>query len=172
MTNDPGEAIIEALTRPSGRPQTTGQSLGGWQSVRVTGGPFASARRESIQFLKERSAGSHRLYAVSYVDEEGHDHLDFVGVVQGPDSSWTRSGSAGGSGKRPERDRPWVNFGGWWGPNIFAAGGHVIGTDAEPARRVELVFGDGTTLGDSVDSGLVLFIEERTLQPPATARIP
>jgi hypothetical protein len=171
MPSDPRQTIIEALTRPAGKRQVTGRSPGGWQSVRVTGGPFATAERASIEFLKERQSANYRIYAVSYIDQEGRQHLDFMGIKRTDDGDWVRSGGAGGSGTGPERDRPWVNFGGWWGPGIFGAGGRVIGIGGDQARRVELVFTDGTTIGDSVDSGLVLFIEERALQPPATARI-
>lgn len=171
MSTDPRQAIIEALTRPAGRRQITGHSPSGWRSVKTTDGPFASADPASIQFLKERASGSHRIYAVTYTDDRGVDHLELVGAVQAADGHWTRSGGAGGSGKGPPRDRPWLNFAGWRGPDIFAGGGQVIGTGAERAKRVELAFDNGTNLGDSVDEGLVLFIKEQTLEIPVTAHI-
>lgn len=171
MSEDPRQAIIDAITGPAGHRSVTRQSPGGLQSVLVRGGPLVPARADSITFLKERGLGRHRLYAVSYVDQEGRSHLDYVGVTQAPEGSWHRSGGAGGSGQGPLRERPWVNFAGWWGPQIFCAGGQVIGTDAQLAGRVELTFSDGTTLGDSVEDQLVLFLEERSLTPPATARI-
>ena len=43
------------------------------------------------------------------------------------DGTWELNGSAGGSGPQPARDRPWVNLGGWWGVDLFCAGGDVKG---------------------------------------------
>jgi hypothetical protein len=171
VPEDPRQTIIDAITGPAGQRSITGQSAGGVQSVLVRGGPLVPARAETIRFLKERRRGHHRLYAVSYTDQEGRLHLGYHAIAQAPDGSWRSSGGAGGSGNGPPRDRPWVNFAGWWGPQLFCAGGKVIGTDAELARRVDLVFSDETALEDTVEEGLVLFLEERSLAPPATARI-
>jgi hypothetical protein len=171
MAQDPEQTVIDSITQPGGKQLVTGRSPGGVQSVVVTGGPLVTATADSIRFIKERRGTNHRLYAVSYTDQDGRPHLDFVGIAQSNDGSWTRSGGAGGSGQGPPRDRPWVNFGGWWGPELFCAGGEVIGTDAELSHLVELVFGDRTTLQDTVDNGLVLFLQERTLRPPAVAKI-
>jgi hypothetical protein len=169
------QAIIDKLTQPAGRRTVTGTSPGGWQSVIVSGGPYASARPETIAFLKERRANRHRLYAVSYTDETGETHLDILGVAQQPDGSWSQRGGAGGSGDGPSRDQPWANLASWWGHEegrpIFCAGGQVIGTGANLAAQMQLLFSDGATLADTVDDGLVLFVSESGMRPPATARI-
>ena len=71
---------------------------------------------------------------------------------------------------RSETD-PRVNFGGWWGADGFCAGGDVIGTGSDQARHVRLSFVDGTTVEDSVDDGVVLFLVEHGVRLPATASI-
>jgi len=170
MPDDPREAVLERLCAPPGTATRQSTATSGVATA-VVGGMPPSADRSTIVFRKERSCTQKRVYAVSYDDTEGQRHFDIVGVDQQPDGSWSAGGGAGGSGKGPIRDRPWVNFGGWWGVDLFCAGGEVIGTGADQARRVRLSFADGTTVEDTVDDGVVLFLVEHGVQFPATASI-
>jgi hypothetical protein len=47
----------------------------------------------------------------------------------------------------------------------------VIGAESERAALARLRFADGTTLEDSVDSGVVLFMTEASVRLPATVEI-
>jgi hypothetical protein len=171
MTDDPREAVLESLCAPPKAAVRQGTPKGrvgkGW----VVGGIRPSADRQTVVFKKERAGVTTRIYAVSYSDTAGRQHFDVVGAAQGADGSWTAGGSAGGSGNGPVRDRPWVNFGGWWGNDLFCAGGTVMGTGSEQAKRVRLSFADEAAIEDTVDDGVVLFLIERGVQLPATAEI-
>jgi hypothetical protein len=169
--NDPRQAILDHICAPPGVLTVTGQSPGGWQSGVVTGGPLSSADPDSVRFLKERHGAQQVLYAVAYLDRDGRDHLEIIGVARQPDGTWTISGGAGGSGHSPGRDRPWVNLGGWWSSNLFCGGGEVTGPGAEQAHQVELVLGDDTTVNDDIEHNVVLFLVEHAVQFPGTANI-
>jgi hypothetical protein len=80
-------------------------------------------------------------------------------------------GRAGGGDHDPPRDHPWINFGAWGWPRSFCGGGRVIGTDSELAARARLQFADGTTLEDTVDVGVVLFLTDDPIRLPATVAI-
>jgi hypothetical protein len=171
MAHDPREAVIQQLCAPPAIPTSERTSEGGITLTTFAPGVPWSADPNTVVFRKERDGTRTRLFNVSYSDTSGQAHVDIVGVTRQPDGSWLATGSAGGSGYKPARDKPWVNFGGWWGPDVFCAGGDLVGSGAELARHVQLVFGDGTVIEDTVDDGLVLFLIERGVQPPATARI-
>jgi hypothetical protein len=78
---------------------------------------------------------------------------------------------AGGGGNDPNRGRPWVNLAGWGWPAAFYGGGKVIGNGCETANRVRLRFKNGVELEDTIDDGLVLFIADRAVNPPAAVDI-
>lgn len=172
MSDDPREAVIAWLSPP---PSPTGTQGGqnnavaeaGW----VRGAVPEPADTQTIVFHKECAGVTQRIYAVSYFDTGGRPHFDVVGVSQQADGSWSGGGLAGGSGNGPVRDKPWVNLGGWWGADLFCAGGRVIGAGAEQARRVQLRFADETTVEDTVDDGVVLYLVEHGVELPAEADI-
>jgi hypothetical protein len=68
----------------------------------------------------------------------------------------------------PHRGHAWVNLGGGWGP--FYAGGAVLENGGEVVR-VRLRAADGTTLEDTVESGLVLFITDDEMRRPILAEL-
>jgi hypothetical protein len=80
-------------------------------------------------------------------------------------------GCAGGAGGDPARAHPWIDFGAWGWPQFFCGGGKVIGAGSERARQARLRFANGTTLEDTIDAGIVLFITEVPVQMPVTVEI-
>lgn len=166
---DPRDVIRERLCAPAGVLTVTGEAADGWRSGFVTGGPPSSAKPESVKFITERHGTNHVLFAVTYTDNAGLEHLDIAGVRQQPDGSWIDSGSAGGSGSSPDRDRPWINLAGWWTDELLCAGGEVSGRGSEHARRVRLTFEDGTNVEDEIEQRVALFLVEHAVQLPAVA---
>ena len=170
MPDNPREAVVQRLCSPPISAVVQHVSKDGVVKGWARDGMPQPADPKTIVFRKERAGTTRRIFAVSYSDSAfGHPHFDIVGVNQQEDGSWSAGGGAGGSGGGPVRDKPWVNFAGWWGVDLFCAGGQVIGTGADQAQRVELSFVDGTTVGDSVDDGVVLFLIEHSVELPATA---
>lgn len=171
MLDDPREAVLQRLCAPPTPAVRQGRPQNGMAGAWVRGGMPQPADPQTIVFRKERAGATRRIYAVSYSDNAGHLHFDIVGVNQHADGSWSAGGGAGGSGNGPVRNRPWINFGGWWGVDLFCAGGQITGAGADQAGRVELSFADMTTVEDTVDDAVVLFLIEQGVELPATARI-
>ena len=171
MSDDPREAVLQRLCAPPRSAVRQGKPKNGVARAMVIGGMLQPADPQTVVFRKERAGVTQRIYAVSYSDTVGHPHFNIVGVNQQPDGSWSAGGGAGGSGSGPVRDKPWVNFGGWWGPDLFCAGGQIIGAGADQAQCVELSFADEITVEDTVDDGVVLFLIEHGVELPATANI-
>jgi hypothetical protein len=94
-----------------------------------------------------------------------------IGTEQDKTGAWHVCGMAGGGGNDPHRERPWVNLAGWGWPAAFYGGGKVIGKGCEAANRVRLRFKNGVELEDTIDDGLVLFIADRAVNPPAAVDI-
>ena len=171
MPDDPREAVLQRLCAPPSSAVGQGKPKNGVAKGWVRGGLPQPADPKTVTFRKERAGVKQRIYAVSYSDTIGQVHFDVVGADQQPDGSWSAGGGAGGSGNGPVRDKPWVNFGSWWGADLFCAGGLVIGAGADQAQFVELSFADQTTVEDTVDDGVVLFLIEHGVELPATANI-
>src|SRR2546425_12285218 len=171
LSLDPRQAIIEQLAAPRGQLiSESPASRGGWQSsMRGPGGEDADPDRFS--FVKERSVRGQQLHFVRFTTRTGERRRFVVGVVRQSDGQWQVRGCAGGGGGDPPRDHPWINFGAWGWPRSFNGGGSVIGTESERAALARLRFADGTTLEDSVDTGVVLFMTEASVRLPATVEI-
>ena len=139
MPDDPREAVLERLCAPPGTATRQSTATSGVATA-VVGGMPPSADRSTIVFRKERSCTQKRVYAVSYDDTEGQRHFDIVGVDQQPDGSWSAGGGAGGSGKGPIRDRPWVKFWRLVGsrPVLCRWGGYRDGSGSGAARAALL----------------------------------
>jgi hypothetical protein len=168
---DPKRAIIDRLAAPPGHLiSQSSPTTGGWRSsTRGPGGEDADP--SSVEFVKERGRGGHQLHFVRFRTTAGDQREYIVGVMEQPDGRWEVLGSAGGGGADPPRDHPWINFGAWGWPGFFYGGGRVIGRDSERATRARLRFSDGTTLEDSVDADVVLFMSHGSVQMPATVEI-
>ena len=69
------------------------------------------------------------------------------------------------------RRHPWISFGAWGWPRFFCGGGKVIGADSERATHARLRFADGTTLEDSIDEGVALFMTDGPVKMPVTVEI-
>ena len=112
-----------------------------------------------------------QLHYVVFHTRTGEERQFVVGVVQQADGSWDVRGSAGGGVATPVRDHPWINFGAWGWPRFFFGGGKVVGAGAERATHARLRFADGTTLEDSIDAGVALFMTDGPVQMPVTVEI-
>lgn len=168
---DPREAVVQSLCSTEGRRVLRHEAGVGWQPAGKAERPIDPVVTESIVFRKERRAGRRRAYVISYRTAGGDDRIEIRGVAARPDGTWLPIGSAGGGGRSPNRDLPWVNFAGWWGPEDFCAGGELVGAGAQAAVRVDLLFGQVPMFSDTVDDGVVLFAATGTLQGLVTARI-
>src|SRR4051812_47008029 len=97
-------AVLDKLCAPRGTFTPSGPpSSGGWQGGFVSGGPIASARHDTVEFLKQRGSTDHVVCAVRLVDEDGHRRFEFVGVRR-VDDGWIAQGGAGGGADNPPRD--------------------------------------------------------------------
>ena len=74
-------------------------------------------------------------------------------------------------GGDPPREYPWINFGAWGWPRFLYGGGRVVGANSERATQARLRFADGTTLADSVGTGVVLFMTDDPVTLPASVEI-
>lgn len=78
---DPRSAVIEQICAPRGVFETTGKSAGAWEGGFIRGGPTASARAETIDFVKERGiSDDFMLLAVRFTDEDERQRFEFVGA--------------------------------------------------------------------------------------------
>jgi hypothetical protein len=150
----------EPLPRPGGTTRPV---------PRVGGKPFA-ADPATVRFLKERGIPGRRLFAVTFDDEHGQRWFWLVAAEQDQTGTWVARGGAGGSGHGPERQEPWVNLAGWWGPGRFYAGGQLLAAGADVAR-VRLRCAKGLELEDDTDGGVVLFLTDRQKDAPVTVEI-
>lgn len=129
--------------------------------------PF-SATLETIQLLKERSAGSLRLYAVSFEDQDGVAYQWLIGAEEQEDG-WRAAGGAGGGGEAPHRGQPWVNLAAWWGADRFCAGGPVL--EAEDVCSVRLTTRDAVVIDDDTAGGVALFLANRSVELPVVLEL-
>ncbi len=168
---DPKQAIVAKIAQLTGTPVgKSPPSAGGWRSAILAGGGW-DADPATVCFVKGRGIRGHQVHFVTFKTRAGDERTLVIGVVQDSDGNWDCFGGAGGSGRHPHRERPWVNLGGWGWPRFLCAGGAVVGKGSEAAARVRLRLADGTVLEDSVDHGVVLFISEAPIQLPATGEI-
>lgn len=166
---DVEEAIVATLVREPGVPITSKTGGGGWTaSVGGRGGPGADSA--TIEFQKTRILPTCQMHSVAFTNNRGIPVEWVIRTWRKSDRSWVVA-PVGGGGHAPLRTKPWVNLAAQWGPEHFAAGGHVEGSGSEQAVNVRLIFMDGFTLEDSVDAGIVLFFEPRSLVFPADVEI-
>lgn len=167
--SDPKQVIVDWLARPS---VVTSESPvlgeGGWRGQRRQGGHDADPT--TIRFLKERSIPGYQLHAVMFENGSPYAMRMIVGAAQDAAGAWRVRGGAGGGGDAPIREHPWVNLGGWGWSAEFRAGGHVVNNGLDIAI-VRLVAGNGLTLEDTVDDGLVLFVTDQRVELPIQAEL-
>lgn len=166
---DVEEAIVATLVIQPAVPITSKTGSGWTASVGSGGGPGADPA--SIVFQKTRILPTCRMHSVAFTNDRGIPVQWVIRTWRKSDRSLVVAPVGGGGGHGPVRTKPWVNFAAQWGPEHFAAGGHVEGSGSEQAVRVRLIFTDGLTLEDSVDAGIVLFFEPRSVVFPANVEI-
>jgi hypothetical protein len=165
------QAILDHLAAAPG-PVTwvSPRSPGGWEASTRSGGG-AGAEPATVQFRKSRTFPGCQLHQVDFLTCDGHPQGMLVRTWQEPDGSWAAVPIGGGGGGGPYPGRPWVNFAAQWNAHLFAAGGHVIGQDAEAAHLVRLTFTDGTAIEDVAENGVVLFFASPGVAFPARVEI-
>lgn len=154
---DPRQAVIDKIAAQPGVAIIAAESASGWQVITVADGPLNATSPSSITFLKERGGETDRLFAVTYTDHEGTEHLDIVGVGQTTDEGWVVTGNCGGSGGDAECETPRLNLGGWWDADHQCAGGRVTGTGADRAHTVQIRVNGSVAMEDVVENGVILF---------------
>jgi hypothetical protein len=160
--SDAKQVIVDYLSKPSVVVWESQPREHGWREQIRRGGRDADA--STIQFVKERGLPGRQLHAVTF--ESGLRQRMFVYVVQDDSGDWHVRGAAGGGmDGGPVRDHPWVNLGGGGWPAQFFMGGTVHDHGLDVAR-VRLVGANGTTVEDTVDDGLVLFITAEPVEAP------
>ena len=167
--SDVEEAIVATLVIDPAVPITSKTGSGWTASVGSGGGPGADPA--TIVFQKTRILPTCQMHSVAFTNYRGIPVEEIIRTWQNSDGSWAVAPVGGGGGHGPVRTKPWVNFAAQWGPEHFAAGGHVEGSGSEQAVTVRLIFTDGYTLEDSVDAGIVLFFEPRSVVFPADVEI-
>jgi hypothetical protein len=70
----------------------------------------------------------------------------------------------------PRRDGRWIYLEGWSQDDRFCLGGELL-VDSAEAREARLALADGTELVDDLAGGVVLFLDDRSLQHPAIVRV-
>ena len=166
---DVEEAIVETLVREPGVPITSETGGKGWTASVGSGGGLG-ADPATIVFQKARILPTCQMHSVAFTNNRGIPVEWVIRTCQKSDRSWVVA-PVGGGGHAPLRTNPWVNFAAQWGPEHFAAGGHVEGSGSEQAVKVRLIFVDGFMPEDSVDAGIVLFFEPRSLAFPADVEL-
>ena len=112
---------------------------------------------DSIQILKERTAGNRGLAAVRGVSRDGRGLFGIVELQRAADDEWRAVGGNWGleSPRRSGDGDPWANFAGAWGPQGCWAGGHVFG----PVHHVRMVDASGErVVEDTVENGVALLM--------------
>jgi hypothetical protein len=170
VEQDPRRAILDHLAeRPAEQTPLRRASRTTRPMPRVGGKPFA-ADPATVRFLKERGIPGRRLFAVTFDDEQGQLWFWLVAAEQDETGTWVAHGGAGGSEHGPERDEPWVNLAGWWGPGRFYAGGQLLAASPDVAR-VRLRCANGLEMEDDTDGGVVVFLTDRPTDTPVTVEI-
>jgi hypothetical protein len=130
---------------------------------------------DSVRFVKERRTATRRVVFVRYravhsrerlQPRELEHHLTFD-VVPADGGAWETRDSTGGAGEVPWSE-PTVSLGGGGWPDGFSAGGTVTAAGHE-ITHVELRFGNGVVLSDTVDDGVVVFATDDHVEEPTTA---
>jgi len=125
----------------------------------------------TLRFLKERGIPKRQAHAVTFDTTEGRRMRYTCYLAQDDDGNWrVQGGSGGGADGSPVRATPWVNPGGGGWPANFFAGGVVLDNGLD-AARVRLIAANGTTMEDTVDAGVVLFVTDQRVELPLQAEL-
>ena len=161
---DPRQEIINRLTRlllPA-RQKVPAHNTG------------EEGKNHTLQFLKERSIPGRCVYIVAVEDTQGYTMHFTCYVEQDSRGDWQFRGAAGdgivGSNPGPVFERAWANLGGGGMPYHFYAGGFVANHEHNVAR-VRLNAKNGTTVEDTVEDGMVLFLTDQRVDLPIEAEL-
>ena len=131
-------------------------------------------KSHTLQFLKERSIPGRRVYIVAVEDAQEHTMHFTCYVEQDSHGNWQFRGAAGdgmmGSHPGPVFERAWANLEGGGMPDHFYAGG-VVANHEHNVARVRLSTKNGTTIEDTVEDGMVLFLTDQRVDLPIEAEL-
>jgi hypothetical protein len=114
---------------------------------------------DSIEIVREKSAGKDAAFAVAFEDRDGVQRRGVLGMCRHKSDEWRSSGAFMGSARVTGDRDVWMTWGGW-GPaderrERAVAGGWVADPTAVSARLVDPA---GRALTDSVENGVFLFM--------------
>lgn len=170
--SDPKQVIVDWLVQPSVL-SSESRGEGGWVGQRRSGGHDADPA--TIRFLKAQVIPGRQVHAVTFDSLMDGRRLAIrftVLVVQDEEGVWhVRGGGGGGAGDDgPIRNHPWANLGGGGWSDQFCMGGRVIANGLDIAS-VRQVTGNGLTMDDTVDDGLVLIVTDQRVELPIHAEL-
>jgi hypothetical protein len=164
---DPKQEIVNRLTR----------LLVSNMSKVATGTSSTSnqgATYKTLRFLKERSIPGRQVHIVVFENGQGNEMHFTCYVEQNAQGNWQFRGAAGdgimGSSPGPVVERAWANLNGGGMPNHFYAGGFVA-DHGEGVTMVRLIAKSGTTVEDTVEEGMVLFLTDQAIDLPIEAEL-
>ena len=164
---DPKQEIVNRLTRllvsniskvPAGTPHDGNQG----------------SKYKTLRFLKERAIEGRQVHSVVFENEQG-DEMHFTCYIeQNAQGNWQFRGAAGdgivGHNPGPVVERAWANLNGGGMPNHFYAGGFVA-DHGQGVTKVRLIAKCGTTIEDTVEDGMVLFLTDQPVDLPIEAEL-
>jgi hypothetical protein len=159
---DPKQEIVNRLTR----------LLVSNISTQHDGSP--AAKYKTLRFLKERSIDGRQVHIVVFENGQGNEMHFTCYVEQNAQGNWQFRGAVGdgimGTNPGPVVERAWANLGGGGMPDHFYAGGFVA-DHGQGVTSVRLVAKCGTTIDDTVEDGMVLFLTRQTVDLPVEAEL-
>ena len=147
-----------------------------------------TAKLETIRFIKERTLPHRQLHFITFEDEEGMPMHFIFHVDEVNNGKWRINGGYGGSvGRGPKLPSPRAYIGGISDSTDQFHGGGYVGYDEYTTdqlhsnshvayneytlARVQLVSANSIVLEDTVEHGVVLFLDDRFIQFPLEARL-
>ena len=113
---------------------------------------------DSIEIVREKSAGKDAAFAVAFEDRDGVQRRGVLGMCRHHSDTWRSSGAFMGSARVTGDRDVWMTWGGWGpadGRERAVAGGWVADPAAVSARLVDPA---GRALTDAVENGVFLFM--------------
>ena len=129
----------------------------------------SGVKTTTVQFLKERSIPGYQVHAITFEDVAGITWLLFCLVVQDNSGHWFIEGCSGIAGNtpmsRPFSPHPFVSLSGDIDDHFYA-GGSIIDDTRLGIVRVRLLSGKQLIGEDTVQNGLVVFVNDQKIQLP------
>ncbi len=164
---DPKQEIVNRLTRLLVSNIST-------VTARTPNESNQGAKYKTLRFLKERSIPGRQVHIVVFENGQGNEMHFTCYVEQNAQGNWQFRGAAGdgivGHNPGPVVERAWANLNGGGMPNHFYAGGFVA-DHGQGVTKVRLIAKSGTTIDDTVEEGMVLFLTDQAVDLPIEAEL-